>query len=278
MLQLFQRISDPPELRQKSATVCPRNSESKGRKLTALGPSPHPPILAPAETHFSESTSTGLPHVALLGLLLHSPTGLDGRVLRPTTDALARPSAPSYSRFAKRRAQRFPLPRTHDAAPSLLLASPPAFARACHRCSSATPRFCAPDRRALASSSLCAPTCAPVPERSALQADLSFLAPRTSLNFGPPPRPTYSLFVGPEMFFEIPPDCLANQGAESSDPSGFTGTGHFIISIAAMALGAPEVGKTGRLQPPKRLSWLPRNGGYNEKRHTEACPTPECAP
>ena len=52
--------------------------------------------------------------------------------------------------------------------------------------------FCAPGRRALASSSLCAPTCAPVPERSVLQADLSFLAPRTSLNFGPPPRPTYS--------------------------------------------------------------------------------------
>ena len=55
--------------------------------------------------------------------------------------------------------------------------------------------FCAPGRRALASSSLCAPTCAPVPERSVLQADLSFLAPRTRLNFGPPPRPTYSLFV-----------------------------------------------------------------------------------
>ena len=141
VLLLFQRISDPPELRQKSATVCPRNSESKGRKLTALGPSPHPPIVAPAETHSSESTSTGLPYVALLGLLLHSPTGLDGRVPRPTTDALARLSAPFYSRFAKRRAQRFQLPRTHDAAPSLLLASPSAFARVGHRCSSAAPRF-----------------------------------------------------------------------------------------------------------------------------------------
>ena len=130
LLQLFQRISGPPESRQKSATVCLRNSASKGRKLTALGLSAHPPILGPAETHFSESTSTGLPHVALLGLLLHSPTGLGGRVLRPTTDALARPSAPFYSRFAKRCAQRFQLPRTHAAASSLLLAFPPAFARA----------------------------------------------------------------------------------------------------------------------------------------------------
>ena len=47
MLQLFQRISDPPESRQKSATVCLRNSASKGRKLTALGLSEHPPILGP---------------------------------------------------------------------------------------------------------------------------------------------------------------------------------------------------------------------------------------
>ena len=47
LLQLFQRISDPPESRQKSATVCLRNSASKGRKLTALGLSAHPPYLGP---------------------------------------------------------------------------------------------------------------------------------------------------------------------------------------------------------------------------------------
>ena len=48
--------------------------------------------------------------------------------------------------------------------------------------------------------------------------------------------------------------------------------------MAVTAVEAPEVGKNGRLQPPKHLSWLPENGGYNEKRHAEACPTPECAP
>ena len=84
--------------------------------------------------------------------------------------------------------------------------------------------------------------------------------------------------LGQTMFFYDPPDCLENLGAERAENSSKPGTGRFKKSIAAIALGAPEVRKTGRLQPPKRLSWLPGNGGYNEKRHAEACPTPECAP
>ena len=80
------------------------------------------------------------------------------------------------------------------------------------------------------------------------------------------------------MVFYDPPDCLENLGAERAENSSKPGTGRFKKSIAGAELQPIKVSTRRRLQPLKRLSWLPRNGGYNEKRHTEACPTPECAP
>ena len=84
--------------------------------------------------------------------------------------------------------------------------------------------------------------------------------------------------LGQTMFFYDPPDCLENLGAERAENSSKPGTGRFKKSIAGAELQPIKVSTRRRLQPLKRLSWLPRNGGYNEKRHTEACPTPECAP
>ena len=84
--------------------------------------------------------------------------------------------------------------------------------------------------------------------------------------------------LGQAMFFYDPPDCLENLGAKRAENSSKPGTGRFKKSIAGAELQPIKVSTRRRLQPLKRLSWLPRNGGYNEKRHAEACPTQECAP